>query len=123
MISKTAKIASQICAFSTFRPQKYTGISAEKAKEYHNQYMMPFYKPYYSEPFFAVQGNRQYLYDDKGDQYLDLVGGISCANVGHCHPRLNKIFADQADKVLHLSAVYFNEYQGEYAKKLCEELG
>jgi len=28
--------------------------------------MFPFYKPYYKEPFFAVRGNRQYLYDDTG---------------------------------------------------------
>ena len=73
---------------------------------------MSFLKPYYNEPFLAVQGKGQYLYDDKGDQYLDLVGGISCVSVGHSHPRLNKIFADQAQKLLHISAVYCNEYEG-----------
>ena len=92
MLNITRCIFGQVRAFSTFQPAKFTGPSYETVKSNKAKYMMPFYKTYYDEPFYAVQGHRQSLYDDKGDQYLDLVGRISCANVGHCHPRLNKIF-------------------------------
>lgn len=123
MIALTRQTISKINLFSTFKPAKFTGPSYETVKKHHSQYLMPFYKTYYSQPFYAVQGHRQYLYDDKGDQYLDLVGGISCASVGHCHPRLNKVFAEQAPKLLHVSQIYYHESQGEYLKALCESMG
>lgn len=65
----------------------------------------------------------QYLYDDKGKEHIDLAGGISTVNVGHCHPRLNAIFTDQVQKLLHISPIYLHEYHGEYCKQLCTELG
>lgn len=98
----------QIRGFSNFIPSKFTGPSYEEVKQNHKDFMFPHYKPYYKEPFYAVQGHRQYLYNDKGEEYLDLASGISCANVGHCHPRLNKIFEDQAGKLLHISPIYMH---------------
>lgn len=44
-------------------------------------------------------------------------------NVGHCHPRLNAIFEDQAKKMMHISPIYLHEYHGQYCKDLCESLG
>lgn len=101
----------------------YKGVSKEEAWKLHQQHMFPFYKPYYKEPFFAVRGSRQYLYDDTGKEFLDLAGGISTVNVGHCHPRLNDIFTDQVKKLMHISPIYLHEYHGEYIKELCKELG
>ena len=30
----------------------------------------------------------QWLWDDQGDRYLDLFGGIVTVSVGHCHPKV-----------------------------------
>ncbi len=57
---------SFLAPFSSFKPEPYTGISKDEALKLHQTHMFPFYKPYYKEPFFAVRGNRQYLYDDTG---------------------------------------------------------
>ena len=81
--------------------------------------MFPFQKPLYSTPLFAVQGKGQYVYDDKGKQYLDLIGGLSALAVGHCHPRLTKVFNEQTSKLMHISPIYMHEYQGAYCKALC----
>ena len=33
-----------------------------------------------------LQGHMQWLFDDKGRRYLDLIAGIVTINVGHSHP-------------------------------------
>jgi acetylornithine/N-succinyldiaminopimelate aminotransferase len=43
-----------------------------------------------------------YLYDPSGKQYIDLIGGISVCNIGHCHPRVVQAIKDQADRYLHV---------------------
>ena len=32
----------------------------------------------------------QWLWDDKGQRYLDLFGGIVTVSVGHCHPKVKR---------------------------------
>lgn len=41
-----------------------------------------------------------------------MLGGFSVTNIGHSHPRLTKIYRDQADKFLHISPIYMQEHQG-----------
>ena len=43
--------------------------------------------------------------------------------LGHAHPRIVKVIRDQAAKVIHLSNLYYNEYQGLLAEKLCSKSG
>jgi predicted acetylornithine/succinylornithine family transaminase len=43
--------------------------------------------------------------------------------LGHAHPRIVKTIRQQAAKVIHLSNLYYNEYQGELAEKLCRLSG
>ena len=40
----------------------------------------------YSEPLKIIRGDGQYLYDDSGNRYLDLVNNV--CHVGHCHPHV-----------------------------------
>jgi len=48
----------------------------------------------------SAKGN--YLYDIDGKAYLDLIGGISVCNVGHCHPEVVEAIKAQADQYLHI---------------------
>jgi len=41
---------------------------------------------YYKQPLHIVRGKMQYLWDSKGNKYLDMIGGIVTVSVGHCHP-------------------------------------
>ncbi|MBS1773348.1 MAG: aspartate aminotransferase family protein [Bacteroidetes bacterium] len=43
-----------------------------------------------------------YLYDADGKAYLDLIGGISVCNIGHCHPAVVDAVKQQAEKYMHV---------------------
>lgn len=65
-----------------------------------------------------------HLYDADGNQYLDLIGGISVCNVGHCHPKVTAAIKEQADKYLHIM-VYGELVQSpqvQYAKMITDHL-
>ncbi|HZS91549.1 MAG TPA: aminotransferase class III-fold pyridoxal phosphate-dependent enzyme [Chloroflexota bacterium] len=42
-----------------------------------------------------------YLYDDRGDRYLDFSCGIGVTNTGHCHPRVVAAAQEQVAKLIH----------------------
>ncbi len=65
-----------------------------------------------------------YLYDNQGNQYLDLISGISVSNVGHCAPEVVKAVQKQAETCMH--TLVYGEYvlapPALFAEKLCIEL-
>ncbi|MDR3680004.1 MAG: aspartate aminotransferase family protein [Flavipsychrobacter sp.] len=75
-----------------------------------------------------VSASGNYLYDDKGTKYLDLIGGISVCNIGHTHPAIVAAIKKQADQYLHVM-VYGElvqspqvQYAGVLAQHLPESL-
>jgi len=46
-------------------------------------------------------GEGSYLYDTKGNRYLDFTTGIGVTNTGHCHPKVVQAIQDQASKLIH----------------------
>ena len=42
-----------------------------------------------------------YIYDIKGDEYLDFTSGIGVTSTGHCHPKVVAAIQDQAAKLIH----------------------
>ncbi|MBV9590367.1 MAG: aspartate aminotransferase family protein [Hyphomicrobiales bacterium] len=49
------------------------------------------------------RGEGSWLYDSKGDAYLDAGGGIAVNSLGHAHPHLVGALVEQAQKVWHVS--------------------
>lgn len=74
-------------------------------------------------PVVIGRGKGVYLYDLDGKKYLDFVAGLGVNALGHAHPRIVKTIREQAAKVIHLSNLYYNEYQGQLAEKLCQLSG
>jgi acetylornithine/N-succinyldiaminopimelate aminotransferase len=74
-------------------------------------------------PLALVRGKGVFLYDTEGKRYLDFVAGLGVNALGHAHPRIVKAIRDQAARVIHLSNLYYNEYQGLLAEKLCSLSG
>jgi 4-aminobutyrate aminotransferase-like enzyme len=69
----------------------------------------------YQRPLKIVRGWRQYLYDDEGRAYLDVVNNV--CHVGHCHPRV--VAAGQAQMaVLNTNTRYLHDNIIEYARRL-----
>ncbi len=63
-------------------------------------------------------GSGVWLYDGRGNRYLDALSGISVCNLGHCHPRISAALADQAKKLVHTSNLYEVPYQQQLADRL-----
>ena len=64
------------------------------------------------------------MWDAAGKEYIDLIGGISVCNIGHCHPQVVEAIKKQADEYLHIM-VYgelIESPQVHYAKLITENL-
>lgn len=64
------------------------------------------------------------LYDVNGKEYIDLIGGISVANVGHRHPKVIEAIQKQLETYLHVMVYgeFIETPQVQYAKLLTEHL-
>lgn len=103
-----------------YKPRQYTGPSYQEVKGLRDKYMAPgIYFHFYKDPLFIVEGKNQYLFDHKGNRYLDLIAGISTVSIGHSHPAITKVLTEQADKLMHTTPIYLTEWQGLYSKALC----
>jgi acetylornithine/succinyldiaminopimelate/putrescine aminotransferase len=71
-----------------------------------------------------VKADGALLYDANGKEYIDLIGGISVANVGHRHPKVIHAIKDQLDAYLHVMVYgeFIETPQVQYAKLLAEHL-
>jgi len=69
-----------------------------------------------------ARGSR--MWDVAGKEYIDLIGGISVCNVGHCHPKVVAAVQKQAAEYMHI--MVYGELlvtpQVAYAKKLVDHL-
>ena len=74
-------------------------------------------------PVVMDHGKGMYLYDVDGRRYLDMMGGLGVNALGHAHPRLVQVMAEQAARLVHLSPQYANRYPIELAEKLCDLSG
>jgi len=70
-----------------------------------------------------VKGKGCYVYDDKGDEYLDLYGGHAVISVGHTHPYYVEKVTDQLNKIAFYSNSVINTLQTELARKMGEQCG
>ncbi len=80
------------------------------------QFLLQTYNRY---PLVIERGKGVFLFDLDGKKYLDFVAGLGVNALGHAHPRIVKTIRDQAARAIHLSNLYYNEYQGRLAEKLC----
>jgi len=85
-----------------------------------SRYLLSTYNRY---PLAITRGKGVFVFDLNGKRYLDMVGGLGVNALGHAHPRIVMVIRDQAAKVIHLSNLYYNEYQGRLAQRLCELSG
>ena len=68
-------------------------------------------------------GEGVWLYDLEGKRYLDLISGIGVNSLGHAHPRIMKVIAEQAHLIIHTSNLYYHQYQGPLAKRIAQASG
>ena len=75
---------------------------------------------YAPQPIALVRGEGSWLYDAEGNAFLDLMGGIATATLGHANPKLRAALDAQAAKLWHVSNLYTTEPQIRLAERLTE---
>jgi acetylornithine/N-succinyldiaminopimelate aminotransferase len=78
---------------------------------------------YERQPILFVRGRGVYLWDSQGKRYLDFLSGIGVNALGHCHPAVAAAIQRQAGRLIHVSNLFFHEYQAELARLLTEISG
>lgn len=66
-----------------------------------------------------VKAKGSYVWDEKGEQYLDLYGGHAVISIGHTHPHWVKRIEEQLEKI----AFYSNSIRIPLQQQLAEKLG
>lgn len=74
-------------------------------------------------PVVFVRGEGPRLFDESGRAYLDFISGIGVAVLGHAHPGLAAVVADQAKTLVHTSNLYYHPLQGQLAARLSRMSG
>ncbi len=85
----------------------------------HEVYMPTFKR----QPMVLARGEGCYVWDEDGKRYLDLVAGIAVNVLGHGHSGLVKAVRDQAGTLMHVSNLYYNRPQVEFAEMLVKWTG
>jgi acetylornithine aminotransferase len=70
-----------------------------------------------------VRAENCHLYDSHGKRYVDLESGVWCTSIGHAHPRILRLLAEQSAKIGHTGFCYTNPLVEEAAREILSLLG
>lgn len=70
-------------------------------------------------PINIVKGRGCRVYDDEGNEYLDLYGGHAVISIGHCHPH----YVEALEHQLHELGFYSNSVINRLQEQLADRLG
>lgn len=79
---------------------------------------LPLMSTYSYLPVNLVKGDGSYLFDDKGNKYIDFTSGIGVNSLGYGNPDWVKAITDAAGNLQHISNIFLNST----TLKLAEEL-
>ena len=80
---------------------------------------MELFKVYKRIELDIVRGEGRYVWDDKGNIYLDLFGGHAVISIGHSHP----YYIEHVTKQLNLLGFYSNSVKLSIQERLADKLG
>lgn len=80
---------------------------------------MKLFNVYPVNPISIVKAQGSTVWDEQGNEYLDLYGGHAVISIGHTHPHYVKSITDQLNKI----GFYSNSVLIPIQQKLAEQLG
>jgi alanine-glyoxylate transaminase/(R)-3-amino-2-methylpropionate-pyruvate transaminase len=72
----------------------------------------------YETPLIFEHGEMQYLWDETGRKYTDLLGMNLCISVGHAHPTVVAAVQAQAAKLTHCTTMFYHPVPAHLAEEL-----
>ena len=107
---------------TTTLPKIKTALPGPKAKEMlarDAKYMSPSYTRSY--PLVVERGYGAIIEDVDGNTFLDFNAGVAVAALGHAHPEIAEVIAQQAREFVHISGTdYYYPHQTALAEKLVQ---
>ena len=80
-------------------------------------------RAYARQPVSFVRGSGARLWDEQGEEYLDAIAGVAVTSLGHAHPEIATVIAEQAEMLLHTSNVFRIDWQERLGERLCALTG
>ncbi|MCW8873799.1 MAG: aspartate aminotransferase family protein [Xanthomonadales bacterium] len=71
-------------------------------------------------PVAFARGEGAWLWDENGRRYLDAISGLGVCSLGHAHPQVADVIADQAKKLLHSGNLVRIPWQEQLAERLAD---
>lgn len=105
-----------------YKPRPYNGPSHAEVLAMRKQFANPAIFTIYKDPIMIVEGHMQWLFDETGRRYLDMLAGIVTVSCGHCHPKVTRAIHDQVDRLQHSTTIYLHPGMAEFAKKLASKM-
>ena len=94
-------------------------LDKHKIQKRRQKFISPSFSLSYEDPLNFVRGKAQYLYDNKGVEYLDAVNNIQ--HVGHSHPKVTEAATRQLEQ-LNTNTRYLDQTILDYAHALTKKL-
>ena len=76
------------------------------------------FQTYRRQPIALESGSGVVLRDVDGNEYIDCVAGIASCNLGHSHPRVVEAIQKQAERLMHVTNLYYTEVQATLGEKI-----
>lgn len=99
---------------------KDTGLTAQDIKDKVSKYMIETYERF---DFLAETAKDQYVYDEKGEAYLDFYAGIAVNSAGNCNQKVVDAVIDQVQDIMHTFNYPYTIPQALLAEKVCTTIG
>lgn len=75
---------------------------------------------YKKRPLAITHGEGAFLFDESGSRFIDCIGGIGAALVGHAHPVLRDALADQVSRVISVPELLCSPVRAQYQERVLQ---
>src|SRR5713226_8748057 len=89
----------------------------KRIRELFDQNVVPSYARF---DLVLERGEGSYVWDVDEKRYLDLAAGIAVCSLGHASSEITEALTEQSQKLIHVSNLYYNELQGQLAKRIVD---
>src|SRR2546426_3351467 len=117
---KTAENVQRSTRLRKATARQASNVQRSKAEKIHRTFEKFVVPSYARFDLVLERGEGSYVWDVDGKRYLDLAGGIAVCSLGHAHPEMTKALTEQSQKLTHVSNLYYNELQGQLAKRIVD---
>lgn len=95
-------------------------LTKEELKEIVSKYMIDTYERF---DFVAETAKDMYIYDEKGEGYLDFYAGIAVNSAGNCNEKVVAAIKEQVDDIIHTFNYPYTIPQALLSQLICETIG